>query len=125
LYHTISDLDNHNAQVRHTWANNVHKNETGRFIRARIALRKELGRKPTKKAVEEKIKAADALFSSTREVLRVELGRLPTKVEVKRKMGAFDYNFDTSVTVDEILRAYDTGEEVRKPQSFHHARLYA
>ena len=34
---------------------------------------------------------------------------------MERKMGAVDYKFKTSITVEDIMRAYDTGEEVSKP----------
>jgi len=92
----------------------------GKFVRARIALRKELGRNPTKRQVKKKIEAANSLYVSTRKALRTELRRNPSKTEVKRKMGAVDYEFKTSVSVEDIKRAYDTGEEVSKPMRLIH-----
>ena len=100
--------------MRRTWASNIHEKENGKFVRARIALRKELRRNPTKKQVKKKIKAADNLFVSTRKALRIELSRKPMKTEVEQKMGTVDYEFKTSVTVEDIMRVYDTGEELSK-----------
>jgi hypothetical protein len=107
--------------VRRTWASNIHEKENGKFVRARIAFRKEFRCNPTKKQVEKKIKAADNLFVSTRKALRIELSRKPKKTEVEQKMGAIDYEFKTSVTVEDIMQAYDTGEEVSKPNRIIHA----
>jgi len=67
------------ATVRNTWHKNILNNEYGRNVRARITLRKEFGREPKVREVEEATKDKSNKFMA--------------------------------ISVDDIARAYDYGEE--------------
>lgn len=67
--------------MRSTWHTNIYKHTYGRNVRARITLRKQLGREAKATEVEEALQDKDNKFKT--------------------------------ISVDDIARAYDSGDEVR------------
>jgi hypothetical protein len=54
------------------------------------------------------------MFVRTRISLRREFRRQPTIQEVEMEMVAAGHDFKNTVSVDDIMRAYDKGEEVSR-----------